>query len=570
MRPAHRDRPLLEAAPDSACPLLLAWIEGQEQPVAEWEVIPADGDAAVLRSAGEQGLEVALEAIPSSTDVRLRAELLNRGRAPVQRLRFQFSGALDIGPGAKLTYPSNSGWCLPLASLDTDQVLPLGYPVHASMQWVDLYTEAEGFYLGIQDPLPYLKRLLLGRQRGQPYLAWEYPHLQLEQDQAFRFPVLHLAWHRGDWRAGADLYRAWIAPYIARPNPPSWYRRLPAWNWVGLRGQHEPEPWYHADALPALSARTSAFGPDLVQLTAYTEHGHDTGYPDYAVGDSMGGSQAARKAVREIHDAGRRISVYVNGRLVDPAASVSARARGEWGVRAEAGGSVQQETYGQVTFDIMCPSVQAWHHLFISKLAALVRRHGFDGVYIDQVCGAPPFPCYASSHPHGKPNEAWAAYKPFMASLRLALRDIKEDLFLATEGVNDLLGQHFDSMQSHEDWDRDMQGRGVLLPELYRYTFPNHLLNVGCIRANQEQYLFLGHALGSGFDLGISEFDALTPGFVCRRQVDSRAASAERSTVARRELSPAAGDRRGGLPRQRLCQGRDAACRGRAPFRRRY
>jgi hypothetical protein len=513
VRPSHRDRPLLEAGPASRVPLVLAWFEGQEMPTSDWQVRPAGDNAAVLCPTTGQEAELLIESVPASEGTRLRAELLNRSAMPLQRLRFQIGGPLDIGPDPQLTYPANSGWYIPLASLGNDELLPLNYPVHASMQWVDLYTDAEGLYFGSQDPLPYLKLLLVGRQHGQPYLAWEFPHLQLQEGQVFRFPALHLAWHRGDWRSGADLYRAWIGPYIVRPNPPSWYGAKPAWNWVGLRGQHESQPWHHADELPTLSARTSAFGPDLIQLTAYTEHGHDTGYPDYTIGNNVGGPDVAQRAVRAIHDAGRRVSIYANGRLVDPESSVSEGARAEWGVRTGSEDQVWRETYGRVTFDVMCPSVQAWNNLLIAKLAALVKRHDFDGVYVDQVCGGPSLPCYTTNHPHGRPNEAWATYKPFIASLRLALHSIKTGLFLATEGVNDLLGQYFDSMQSHEDWDRAIQGRGRLLPELYRYTFPGHLLNVGCIRANQGYYLLLGHTLGSGFDFGIGEFDALTPEF---------------------------------------------------------
>ena len=514
IHPSHRDRPLLEAEAESRYPLILAWSKGQDQPTSDWRLTPESENAAILRSVSGNGLEIILESVPTSTGVLLRTEVLNRSAAPLQRLRFQIGGLLDIGPSPLLTYPSNSGWSMPLAALGDDELLSLSYPVHASMQWVDMYTAEQGLYFGIQDPLPYLKTLLMGLQHGQPYLACEYPYLQLGQGQTLRFPPLHLAWHRRNWQAGADLYREWIDPYILQPDPPPWYAAKPAWNWVGLRGQHEPQAWHHASDLSTLSARTSAFGPDLIQLTAYTEHGHDTGYPDYAVGNSVGGTEATRKAVQAIHDAGRRASVYANGRLVDPASSVSERAREDWGVKTGSAEEVWHETYGRVTFDVMCPGVQAWNNLLIAKLGALVRRHRFDGLYIDQVCGAPSLPCYASNHPHSRPNEAWAAYKPFMASLRLALRSIRADLFLATEGVNDLLGQYFDSMQSHEDWDRDMRGRGRLLPELYRYTFPGHLLNVGCVRANQHYYLLLGHTLGSGLDFGIQEFDALTPEFV--------------------------------------------------------
>jgi hypothetical protein len=355
---------------------------------------------------------------------------------------------------------------------------------------------------------------LIGRVSGDPYLAWEFPDLCLEAGQVLALPPIHLVLHRGDWTAGASQYRSWAQKHISDPDVPAWYAQQPAWNWTFFRHQHAPAPSNRCADLPEISARTASFGPQVIQLTAYNEHGHDTEYPDYAVGPSHGGDRGMSRAAAAIHAEGRHLAIYTNGRLVDPASSVSETERETWGVRAHPGANVWQETYGQVTFDVMCPGAEPWRELFIHKLTRLVTRYDVDGIYVDQVCGCTSLPCYASGHQHKRPNTAWAGYKTSVRALRQALRALKPTTYLATEGVNDMLGQHFDSQQSHEDWARDMQGRGRALPELYRYTFPRHLLNVGCIRANQPYYLRLGHTLGSGFDFGITEFQDLAPEFV--------------------------------------------------------
>jgi hypothetical protein len=139
-----------------------------------------------------------------------------------------------------------------------------------------------------------------------------------------------------------------------------------------------------------------------------------------------------------------------------------------------------------------------------------------DGIYIDQVCGADSYPCYAEHHEHKKPNQAWAVYRSFLEQLRHEVSNQKAEIFLATEGVNDFLGQYFDSLQSHQDWISPLGAKGVPLPELIRFSLPGHLLNVGCIRGDQTgtYYLRLAHLLGGGCDFGVWDWRELPKVFV--------------------------------------------------------
>ena len=141
IHPSHRDRPLLEAKPESRYPLVLAWLEGHEQPTSDWRLaLPATTQRSCVPPSGD-GLEIVLESVPPSGGVLLRMEVLNRSAAPLQRLRFQIGGLLDIGPSPELTYPFNSGWSVPLAALGDDELLSLelsgpcldamGRPVHS-------------------------------------------------------------------------------------------------------------------------------------------------------------------------------------------------------------------------------------------------------------------------------------------------------------------------------------------------------------------------------------------------------------------------------------------------------
>jgi hypothetical protein len=344
-------------------------------------------------------------------------------------------------PGWAATFPYCAGWLVDLDALRAGEAVTVQYPVKAAMQWTSVCQDDGGLYFGVHDPLPMLKELTFTRAADGNSLIWRFPHLALASGQQLALPPVVVAPHGAGWRGGAALYRQWAEQHVQPPAVTDWYAGQPAWAWVGLRGQHEPTPWHDTGYLEPISETVAAAEIPLVQLSAYTETGHDTLYPDYQPGPSLGGPTGLQAAVDAIHAAGRRISIYTNGRIVDPAGSLTPAERAAWVVRPEPEGPGLQETYGSVTFDVMCPGAAGWRELFAQRLEALVRDYDVDGIYIDQVCAARAHPCYAPGHTHPHPNLAWAEYRPFLTELRRRLLSLKPELFIATEGVNDFLGR---------------------------------------------------------------------------------------------------------------------------------
>lgn len=446
-----------------------------------------------------------------------QASLENRTAPAVDWFELRLRGSWPADTMPICTIPLLAGWMLPLNRLEPGDSLSLGYPVRAAMQWVDLFHPHSGIYFGVHDPLPLLKELHVGCDKDGIYVAWRFTALHLTHGASVALPGVYLVPHTGDWHAGAAIYREWARGYITPPDVPSWYARQPAWGWVGLRAQHADVPWHTTTDLPGISERAAACGVECLQLTAYTEQGHDTLYPDYRVGASLGGDTGMRQAADAIHNAGRRLTIYTNGRIVDPASSLEASQRADWAVRSTPDQMIARETYGDVTFDILCPGAGAWRELLAQRLAYLVKAYGVDGIFIDQVSAAASLPCYASGHEHNAPNEAWACYRHLLALLRSELKALNPDLVLTSEGISDVFGQYLDSQQAHQDWPIPLQPKTIPLDFLFRYTFPEYLLNSGCITpdAAGQYYLRLAHLLGSGFDFGIADWDALPLG-MCR------------------------------------------------------
>jgi hypothetical protein len=488
------------------------FFEGDESPRRDWQRTWTERGDDALRFEGrcdtvEIGLQIDLEGMGCSWKIHL----INGGQRTIDGVEFCLRGPFSFAPEVQFTYPYCAGWAIPFSGIRPSEPLTLQYPAKAAMQWTSIFAGGNGVYLGLHDGIPFYKELTWNVEGGNPMVRALFDDLVLDPGQSISLPPVHLALHDDDWRGGARIYRAWAQEHVGTPAVPQWYERKPSWAWVGLKDQFAQEIMHRTEELSDVSSQAAEAGLDLIQLTAYTEDGHDTLYPDYVPGEELGGTEGLSEAVKSIHSAGKRISIYVNGRLVDPASSLDEEKRASWAVRTRRGASPITETYGEVTFDVMCPGAPEWREHFIDKLSYLVHTFDIDGIYIDQVCGARSYPCYTPEHDHDRPCLAWSHYKKFMSELRRRLLAIKPELFLATEGVNDLLGQYFDSMQAHNDWPVHGVDRAQPLHDLYLYTFPEHLFNVGCITEDGtgEYYLRLAHLSGSGCDFGVRHWERM-------------------------------------------------------------
>ncbi len=348
-------------------------------------------------------------------------------------------------------------------------------------------------------------------------------------------PPFYMGVHAGDWQVGAAWYRCWLEQVIDRLAPPDWLRRHPAWCWTGLKEQYASVPDGAYADLPSISESFADIGFACIQVTSWLEDGHDTRYPDFVAGPSLGGEGALIEAVDKVHESGRFVSLYTNGRIFDPLspAAGSFPEWPSWAVQAPAGrgyveaqgqevrgvtvdmppqawdphGRCAKESYGAVNFAVMCPSAPAWQGLLVEKLTYLATNYGIDGIYIDQVLGAECVPCYADNHGHHKPNEAWIGYRKLMRQVNVHVKRARPQAYLATEGISDILGQYFDIVQSHQDWRGVAPAEAFPMPELTRHVMPWLIQAAGPIQENDFYHLRLAHVTGSGLDIACRSID---------------------------------------------------------------
>lgn len=440
----------------------------------------------------------------------------------------RLEGLSICGTNPGFTIPANNGWWLHLPWLIADDCLTWNYPVYGSMQWVDLCCEERGIYVGCHDSLPNLKVMCAGKRSGLPFIEFRFTDLALRPGETFALPPVIVAPHDGDWRIGADMYRDWAESCMGKPDLPRWYKRSPAWSWLHMKPQMAKKPDREYADIPNEAETRAAYGVKLTQMSSWFEGGHDTYYPDYFAGPSMGGEDGLRSAMQQVHARGLRLGLYVNGRIVDPESSILAEHPNwmDWTVRGpdrestvpmqrlhanfdmevpesglwDASGTVAKEYYGR-EFAVMCPGSPEWRKLFVERMCYLAQEYHVDGLFIDQVCGCWAYPCYAKGHGHERPGQAWSGYLKLLSELRGRLREINPEFYLSTEGVCDIFGQFFDIQQGHNDWDTQVGNKVSPLPDLYRYTFPWYTVNTGYVSENAYYYLNLAHALGSGLDI---------------------------------------------------------------------
>jgi len=486
------------------------------------EAIPS-GDCAA------RGILVSVSTVEAdSGSVELRLSVANETTSEVSEVVFPDIELEPLAGPSGFTMPVGPGWWQPFEPLDEGEGITWNYPVYGSMQWVDYGGRASGTYVGVHDSTPVLKLWTVGRRKGRPWLRIRFTDLRLLPGEQYELPPVVVWEHNGDWHEGAKFYRSWAESFMEKPTGAEWYDEAPAWCWSGFRGQHARKPGQVYAEAPAGAVVRSRYGVKLTNAGGWVEHGHDTHYPDYFAGESMGGAEGLVRAIDQIHAAGLRISLYTNGRIADPEGSVG-RMPGwlDWAVQSpgrEHVGAVQRlhanfqptanpnvywntsgaavtETYGKVTFAVMCPGSAEWRELFISRIETIARDYNADGTFIDQVCGAWAYPCYSEDHDHSRPNEAWAGYLTLLRELRSRLRAINPEFQMTTEGVCDVFGQFFDVQQGHNDWDTQVGTKARPLPELYGYTFPWYTVNTGFAIGSNYYYLKLAHAVGSGLDL---------------------------------------------------------------------
>jgi len=399
----------------------------------------------------------------------------------------------------------------------------LTYPYPACMQWFTFNNGQEGLYFGSHDKT--LMTTVLNVADGamnRRISAWE-PARALADDEKVmsasivKFPFVRAeeTWnsepvvvrlYRGDWHEAARTYRAWADTWMRKPDPPQWVRRIPGWASITLKGQSGRIRAGYAE-LPAALKRAQATGVDLLKVDGWNKQGFDDYYPEYSTDEAMGGEAGLKKALAEIKEAGGRSFLYTQGQLIDPA-SEWYRTNGRRVAARDIWGYEYRETYGgsgsgalmgvfrNKWFGVACPAAPGWVEQLISQ-AKLVLGFGAQGVFYDQLGGAPPYLCFSTEHQHSKPSLAVGPWKVRnFQRLREVIKAHDPDALFAIELVVDCYAGWVDLIHSEGvGFYADPESFG----EMFRYTFPEAIVTNRVQGPEQsDRKTQFGHAFSLG------------------------------------------------------------------------
>lgn len=222
--------------------------------------------------------------------------------------------------------------------------------------------------------------------------------------------------HSGDWSAAAvDWYRPfavtteWGSKTLAERNIPEWMVEKDLW----LRAKYLGDT-----TVTAVNRAIDYFGDDIAfHWYFWHNHPYDSHYPDY-----FPANEKFAPIIKQVRDRNCQVMPYINGRLWDPATESYGSRNGKDASCRRPDGNLYTEIYPTsiVPNTVTCPASPIWHDVIMELADRIQDELGTNGLYIDQIAAAAPYPCYATNHGHpiGGGEFWYHAYRDMMKDLR--------------------------------------------------------------------------------------------------------------------------------------------------------
>ncbi len=349
-------------------------------------------------------------------------------------------------------YPGVEAWKKALGGI---------YGREASMQWQCVYKPhtdrqeaGEGMAFMVMDTS--LKNKILGTFPGGGMQAFYFDRHTLGAGQVYAFPPVRLQVFSGSWRKAAENYDAWFRDAMSPRSTPDWYRS------VGMRGSGWfPPPGGSDPRYPTLTPTTMTSYRDLFMMYAdrYDDviefaqwndeirQWPETYGPWMSSGllgfrEDLGGEAAFREGVRKVHEAGRRVAMYVAGYGIRTSSPIfQGDSWKQWAIEHENGTYNYDYREGEKIHGVfVCPGYKPWQDHIISVCKRLART-GIDEIRLDEL-GFPFKSCYNAHHGHSSPHDANRWMKDYLHRVRMAMDSINPELVITTEYFVDYFSQY--------------------------------------------------------------------------------------------------------------------------------
>ncbi len=381
---------------------------------------------------------------------------------------FPFLNGVRLGNGKKnlMVVNDESGYVRPLwaervgKDFYKERGGIYGQGLNMSMQWGCMFDENTKDALGfiVEDKDIRNKEIIYEKPSIQ---VRYFPPMMVNPGQIFNFPSVRILVYTGDWKPAAAQYHQWFKKNFNIAKLPSWVKNTDTHRgrWVFKHDQELTQPKEHVAMLghfmssfvelPGLYLREPA---DMFEIAFFSRasmgpkvsgkrFAHNDG--DNTVREDLGGVQAMREGIRRIHRLGSRLTLYIEGYIVNDDSDVVLKGKAlDWAVMNKDGtnNGVYTNTAGKCFH--MCPGSVGWQDHLAKTCAKLVRRTGADGVRLDSL-GSYFFPCYNPKHHHESPWDFNRWICQLLDKVARAIHKVNPDCFLTTEVGVDFFSQYF-------------------------------------------------------------------------------------------------------------------------------
>jgi hypothetical protein len=413
---------------------------------------------------------------------------------------------LAVSPGAPLGMPFNIGIGLP-TSMNTMEVASIydgagGGGLFFASVGGDL-TGAHGAPLS---PLQF--NLSAGKVAGF-WIA------NIAAGQQVSLPQLAVGvQHGGDWHSAVDYYVAKNRPYWSFPPVPAWFRDQGAiygFSGGGAGGIFLEQPGLGLKErihsflnLPQLLSEAQDLGTNIVYLWDYWEgakQGGDLPYwnkGDYIPRADMGGERDFIEGIRQIHQRGGRVIVYVEPFIIYQESNIAQMKGLLWAARDPSSGQPYQHYPRNYT---MVAPFRPWQDYLVSVCQRLVRDDGVDGIFLDSYGWQMNWPMTTVAEGRlYSPLEYCRGVLELTDRVRSTIQGIKPDAVVLGETTSGPMSQHwhgglsadFTDLINHE---RSInQGRIIASPVRCGMPEVNYISN-GIDLNGLHQIYAAGHSL---------------------------------------------------------------------------
>jgi len=365
-----------------------------------------------------------------------------------------------------VTYPKSAG---EVRKLTEQYHGPSAYGGGLGMQWICQFNRKldQGLGIIVQDKKAESKVI---DARKRPYLFIGYSTKVLAPKESYTYPETVITVHQGDWKKTAKLYREWFLSNFKIRKSPDWFMEES----VGRANRSCENNSWRLKVLPfSISSFQDQYkfinearrqGTSLVEQSGFsnsTALAHISNCGDYIPCRTLGGVEAYKEGLEELHRRGGRIHIYVEGLLTWTGSEVAKSGKSaEWSLMDKDG--TLSAWYHQRYHE--CATCKGWQDYLVAKCKEIIE-YGADAIRLDSLGCTGAHLCFNPKHAHYPDPNTWNhGMWEICKRVRKVMDEVNPDSALTTEGFFDVLCQHSNGSLASR--------REGVTEVLVRYTFP--------------------------------------------------------------------------------------------------